>query len=270
LLNYSAGLNKEFSMLLHTHCSGQPDSTKPPLVLIHGLFGSYENLGVIARSLSEQYQVINIDVRNHGQSGHSDQMSYALMVQDLAQTLDELHIASAALLGHSMGGKLAMAFALQYPQRVSKLIVADIAPVAYAPRHNAIFTGLVAIDLATLTSRTEADKQLSAYIAEPGVRQFLLKSLVKSDQRFHWRFNLQALKQHYNALIGAPQIDGCYNGPTLFIKGGNSDYILPEHKAGIMQLFPQAQAKIIQGTGHWLHAEKPAAFTKLVQDFLLS
>lgn len=257
-------------MLLHSHSSGQQDSNTVPVVLIHGLFGSYENLGVIERSLSEQYRVLNIDVRNHGRSGHSADMNYQLMAEDLAQTLDQLNIPVAVLLGHSMGGKLAMAFALQHPQRVSKLILADIAPVAYPPRHNSIFAGLTAVDLAGISSRADADKQLAQHINEPGVRQFLLKSLVKEDDSFHWRFNLAALQANYAALVDAPLTEGSYDGPTLFIKGGDSDYILPEHKARIMQLFPQAQAKIIQGTGHWLHAEKPAAFTKLVQDFLLS
>ena len=257
-------------MLLHTHISGQTDNNALPVVLIHGLFGSYENLGVIARGLSEQYRVINVDVRNHGRSDHSSDMNYSLMAEDLAQTLDALSIGKAAILGHSMGGKMAMAFALKYPERVSKLILADIAPVGYPPRHNAIIAGLSAVDMAKLTNRTDADKQLTHYIPEAGVRQFLLKSLVKDDAGFHWRFNLSALKQNYAELIAAPLQQGKFDGPTLFIKGGDSDYILPEHKATIMQLFPNAQAKIIQGTGHWLHAEKPAAFTKLVNDFLLS
>jgi esterase len=255
-------------MLLHTQLTGQ--SGKPAVVLIHGLFGSYENLGVIARSLSEQYLVVNVDVRNHGRSGHSADMNYRQMAGDLAQTLDELELTQVALLGHSMGGKLAMAFALLYPERVTKLILADIAPVAYPPRHNSIFAGLEAVDLALLTSRADADKQLAEYINEAGVRQFLLKSLVKDNDSFYWRFNLAALKANYAALIGEPLMQGQYSGPVLFIKGGDSDYILPEHRPAILQLFPQAQAKIIQGTGHWLHAEKPAAFTKLVQDFLLS
>ncbi len=257
-------------MLLHTHSSGHRLAGQSPVVLIHGLFGSYENLGVIARSLSEQYQVINIDVRNHGRSPHSDQMSYELMADDLAETLDALAIDHAILLGHSMGGKLAMAFALKYPLRVDKLLLADIAPVAYPARHNSIFAGLNAVALDSLTSRQQADSQLAQYISEAGVRQFLLKSLQKDNDTFSWRFNLAALQANYQALIGGPPGSGHYDGPVLFIKGGASDYILPEHKTRIMQLFPQAQAKIIQGTGHWLHAEKPAAFTKLVKDFLLS
>jgi esterase len=257
-------------MLLHTHISGLQDSSKEPVVLIHGLFGSYENLGVIERSLSEQYQVINVDVRNHGRSGHSADMNYQLMAEDLAQTLDSLNVKKAAILGHSMGGKLAMAYAVTYPERVTRLILADIAPVGYPPRHNSIFTGLNSVDLTQIENRTDADKQLAQHVKESGVRQFLLKSLIKEDDTFQWRFNLSALYDNYSALIGNPIDSGSYHGPVLFIKGGDSDYILPEHKATITKVFPAAQAKIIQGTGHWLHAEKPAAFTKLVKDFLLS
>ncbi|PKM20196.1 MAG: alpha/beta hydrolase [Gammaproteobacteria bacterium HGW-Gammaproteobacteria-15] len=257
-------------MLLHTHISGQQDSSTEPVVLIHGLFGSYENLGVIERSLSEQYQVINVDVRNHGRSGHSSDMNYQLMAEDLAQTLDSLNIQKAAILGHSMGGKLAMTYAVTSPERVSKLILADIAPVSYPPRHNSIFTGLNSVDLTQIENRADADKQLAQHIKESGVRQFLLKSLIKEDDKFQWRFNLSVLYDNYAELVDNPIDSGSYSGPVLFIKGGDSDYILPEHKATITKVFPAAQAKIIQGTGHWLHAEKPAAFTKLVKDFLLS
>lgn len=257
-------------MLLHTHISGLQDSSKAPVVLIHGLFGSYENLGVIERSLSDQYQVINVDVRNHGRSGHSNDMNYQLMAEDLAQTLDSLNVEKAAILGHSMGGKLAMAYAVTYPERATKLILADIAPVKYPPRHNSIFSALQSVDLTQIDNRADADKQLAQHVEESGVRQFLLKSLIKDDDKFQWRFNLKALYDNYAELIGNPIENGSYTGPVLFIKGGDSDYILPEHKAAIAKLFPAAQAKIIQGTGHWLHAEKPAAFTKLVKDFLLS
>lgn len=261
-------------MILHSQCSGQG----PHLVLIHGLFGSYDNLGVIARALSDSFHIINIDVRNHGQSGHSEHMSYALMVADVADTLDALGVTSTAILGHSMGGKLAMAFALQQPERVTKLILADIAPIAYPPRHNAVFAGLQQVQLATINSRSDADKQLSVHIKEPSVRQFLLKSLNKTNNGFAWRFNLEALMANYQALIGdelsltagPDSKPATFDGPTLFIKGGDSDYILAEHRPAIMALFPHAQAKIIQGTGHWLHAEKPAVFCKLVRDFLLS
>ncbi len=253
-------------MILHTHITGSGQ----PLVLLHGLFGSYENLAGIARALTDQWQIISIDLPNHGLSAHSEHMDYTSMVADLAETLDSLQIKHCALLGHSLGGKLAMAFALAYPKRVSQLIVADIAPVNYQRSHQAVFSGLTAVNLAAISSRSDADKQLAEHITEPGVRQFLLKSLEKTDSRFRWKFNLAALEQCYNTLLSAPTDDGSYAGPVLFIKGADSDYILPEHRPEIMRYFPAAQAKIINGTGHWLHAEKPAAFAKLVRDFLLS
>lgn len=253
-------------MILHYQLTG----AGPAVVLLHGLFGSFENLGSIARALDDAFQIINIDVRNHGRSAHSDDMNYALMAADLADTLAQLDITPFAILGHSMGGKIAMEYALQQPDKVSRLVIADIAPVSYHPRHHAIFAGINNVDLATAANRAAADRQLAEHIPEAGVRQFLLKSLDKTDSGFRWRFNLGALQAHYAELISAPQATGQFNGPALFIKGSESDYILPEHRPLIMQHFPAAQAKIIQGTGHWLHAEKPAAFNKLVRDFLLS
>lgn len=253
-------------MILHYQLSG----SGPAVVLIHGLFGSFENLGTIARALSDDFQIINIDVRNHGRSTHSDEMNYSLLAADLAETLTHLQLTPFAIIGHSMGGKIAMEYALRYPDTVTRLVLADIAPVSYHARHNSIFAGLNSVDLPHLTSRGEADTQLAQHIDEAGVRQFLLKSLDKNEQGFRWRFNLAALAANYPALIGAPVTEGQFMGPTLFIKGGDSDYILPEHRPLIMQHFPNAQAKVIQGTGHWLHAEKPAAFNKLVRDFLLS
>tara|TARA_R110002126_G_scaffold38993_19_gene116055 strand:- start:7362 stop:8123 length:762 start_codon:yes stop_codon:yes gene_type:complete len=253
-------------MILHSHISGSGQ----PLVLLHGLFGSYDNLAGVARALADKWQIISIDLPNHGQSPHCDDMSYATMVAYLAATLDSLNIQNCAMLGHSLGGKLAMAFALRYPQRVSRLIVADIAPVRYDSGHQAVFAGLNAVKLTDIASRQQADQQLAQHIIEPGVRQFLLKSLQKTEQGFSWRFNLPILAACYDALLGAPQTGDEYLKPVLFIKGADSDYILPEHRPEIMRYFPAAQAKIINGTGHWLHAEKPAAFTKLVSDFLLS
>lgn len=251
-------------MLLHTHCTGSGD----PIVLIHGLFGSYENLGIIARSLAEHYHVINIDVRNHGQSPHSEQMTYALMAEDVAETLDHLGLSKVSILGHSMGGKIAMAFALAHPERVDKLILADIAPVAYPARHQQILAGLTAVPLSQIQSRSDADKHLAHYINELGVRQFLLKSLAIQDDHYSWRFNLAALTEQYSKINGELDQKGSFTGECLFIKGELSDYILAEHKPQILAQFPKAQVKTIQGTGHWLHAEKPAIFSRLVQDFL--
>lgn len=253
-------------MILHTEITGQGQV----IVLIHGLFGSYENLGVIARALAEQWQVVNLDMRNHGRSGWHDNMSYALMAEDIKDTLDHLGLEQVVLLGHSMGGKVSMEFALRYPDRVSKLILADISPVQNRPRHLEILSALDAIELSALQSRQQADQQLALSIPESGVRQFLLKSLYKEDNQFRWRFNLKTLIANYPRLLEAPESKGPYSGPTLFIKGGDSDYLLPEHQSVIQQLFPHSKAKVIMGTGHWLHAEKPVAFAKIVTDFLLS
>lgn len=252
-------------MILHSDITGQGE----PLVLIHGLFGSYDNLGVIARALQSQFQIINLDVRNHGRSPHADGMSYPELAQDVAQTLDQLGFGQVAVLGHSMGGKIAMQLALSWPERVSKLILADISPVPNHPRHQHILQGLTAVAAAGLQQRSQADQLLSQYIAETGVRQFLLKSLYKAEDSLQWRFNLPALNAQYPQILQAPEASGCYAGPTLFIKGGDSDYIQASHQSEILRLFPAASAKIIQGTGHWLHAEKPTAFSKLVLDFLL-
>ncbi|MBU1439465.1 MAG: alpha/beta fold hydrolase [Gammaproteobacteria bacterium] len=253
-------------MILHTDITGQGE----PLVLIHGLFGSYENLGVIARALQPQFKLINLDLRNHGRSPRAEDMCYQQLAVDVFDTLDTLDIENFAVLGHSMGGKVAMQMALSQPTRIKKLILADISPVVNEPRHQRILKGLAAIDLALLTDRKHADSLLQPYVDELGVRQFLLKNLYKdANEQFQWRFNLQALVTNYEQLLAAPEATGPYLGETLFIKGGNSDYIQAAHQPQILALFPNASVKIIQGTGHWLHAEKPAAFTKIVSDFLL-
>lgn len=253
-------------MILHTDIQGQGT----PLLLIHGLFGSGENLGMIARLLADRFRVINVDLRNHGRSGHSEDMNYMLMADDLAQTMDELGIPTAAVLGHSMGGKAAMQLALNQPQRVSKLVLADISPVVSQARHHHILAALNSVDLTTLTDRKDADKQLQQQIEDAGTRAFLLKSLQKTENGFQWRFNLSTMTKHYQEVLAAPQAENSYPGPVLFIKGGNSDYLQPEHQPLIFKLFPAAKAKVIAGTGHWLHAEKPAAFAKITADFLLS
>ncbi len=253
-------------MHLHTDISGQGE----PLVLIHGLFGSYENLGMIARQLADTFMIINVDLRNHGKSGHLPSMSYQEMARDVLDTLDTLGVEHCYLLGHSMGGKVAMQIALTAQERVKKLILADISPVETAPRHATILKALADLPIADLNDRREAEPILAQSVVEPAVRQFLLKNLLKVDGKLQWRFNLAALIANYSQVLAAPNADGQYLGPVLFIKGGDSDYIQPTHQPIILALFPQAKAKIIQGTGHWLHAEKPAAFAKIVRDFLLS
>lgn len=252
-------------MLLHNVIKGQGESA----VLIHGLFGSTDNLNVIANALSEHYQVINIDVRNHGQSFHTQHIDYPSMAQDVINVLKYHNIASSHLIGHSMGGKIAMQLALSHPEYVKKLAVLDIAPVAYHARHNDIFAALQSVASQHISSRSQADTLMQAHIPELGVRQFLLKSLRKTQTgEFNWQFNLPALIENYPAILAKLEANTPFQGDTLFIKGSNSDYIAAEHRNAIAQLFPRAKAKIINGAGHWLHAEKPAAVNKSISDFL--
>ncbi|WP_421418293.1 alpha/beta fold hydrolase [Pseudoalteromonas lipolytica] len=254
-------------MLLNYQQSGQGSH----VVLIHGLFGSLENLNVIAKALSENYTVTNIDLRNHGKSFHSDSMNYSVMAADVLELLNHLNINKAHIVGHSMGGKVAMQLALNYPERVEKLVVMDISPVANKPRHSAIFKGLNDVANSAVTDRKAADEILAKQIPELGVRQFLLKSFAKNEQgQYQWRFNLAVLDQQYeNILAQLDENDSCLCD-TLFIKGNDSDYILAEHRPVIMALFPNSKAKIIHGAGHWLHAQKPLAVNKAISDFLAS
>ncbi|MEW6996151.1 alpha/beta fold hydrolase [Colwelliaceae bacterium BS250] len=238
------------------------------VLLIHGLFGSLENLNMLARALENQYQVISIDVRNHGKSFQHPSMDYNDLANDVVHLLKSLNIDKLAILGHSMGGKIAMQFALNHPKMVTKLIVADIAPVLYPPHHNQIIAGLQSIDIEHINNRQDADQQLAKYVEEPGVRQFLLKNLAKSADGFMWRAHIEFIANDYQNIAQGQQSDTPYLGDTLFIKGSNSDYIKTEHRNQIATLFPNAKARIIQGAGHWLHAEKPQSFNKIVSDFL--
>jgi len=241
------------------------------IVLIHGLFGSLENLNMVAKSLSKYYCVTSVDVRNHGNSFHHEGMNYKDLSQDVITLLNNLSIESCHILGHSMGGKIAMQIALSNPKRVNKLIVADIAPVEYPAHHLTIIEGLQAIDLTKIQKRKDADNQLAEYVENVGVRQFLLRNVVINAQgQFKFKCNLNNIEQGYQQIMKSTenQDNQPFIGETLFIKGGNSDYILPEHQNSIKELFPNAKAKIIQGAGHWLHAEKTIAFNKIVLDFL--
>lgn len=246
------------------------------VVLIHGLFGSLENLNMVAKPLAQEYCVTSVDVANHGNSFHRADMNYSRLALDIIELLDHLKIDVAYVLGHSMGGKIAMQVALEHPQRVKKLIVADIAPVAYPPHHNEIIKGLQSIDFSRVEKRSDADQQLSAYVDDKGVRQFLLRNLALNENK-QWAFKCQVdfIARCYPQIMQANYLPSKQNineppflGETLFIKGGNSNYILAEHKAAIATLLPNSKAKIIQGAGHWLHAEKTIAFNKIVTDFL--
>lgn len=240
-----------------------------PLILVHGLFGSLENLGMIARLLAERFEVHSLDMRNHGRSPHSTVMNYQAMATDILHYMDNAGLDRASLLGHSMGGKAVMTVALRAPERVAKLIVADIAPVDYPPHHNEIFAGLQALDLTALRSRQEADTQLKAYVPELPVRQFLLKNLVKhSAGGFTWRMNLPVLIHEYASIIEGQSGEKPFLNPVLFVIGGNSSYVQRKHQEKVQTHFPGAQVRVIPGTGHWLHAEKPELFAGIVDRFL--
>ncbi|MCV6615282.1 MAG: alpha/beta fold hydrolase [Cellvibrionaceae bacterium] len=256
-------------MSLNSELSGRGEQW---LVLLHGLFGSIDNLGAIARPLGEHFKILSIDLPNHGRSPWvgPEAMSLAAMAAAVAETAVAQGIERAHWLGHSLGGKVAMELALSRPELVDKLIVADIAPVSYPRRHDAIFAGLGSLDLDSIKSRKQAGQQLQASIQIPAVRQFLLKNLYRGDDgRYHWRPNLKVLEQSYPEFIAAPRAGAQFDGPVLFLKGDESDYILAEYRPQVVSRFPNAALKVIQGTGHWLHAEKPAVFTRLCEKFLI-
>lgn len=258
-------MNPDSPVILHSQCNGSPDA--PAIVLLHGLFGMSDNLGGLAKSLADRYAVYRLDLRNHGRSPWSDRMSFAAMAEDIVAFCHANNLSDVALLGHSLGGKVAMQCALNYPDLVRGLIVADIAPVTYPAHHNQILDALLRIDVANLESRQQADQQLADDIAESGIRQFLLKNLYRDEQnRFAWRMNLPVLNARYGDMCLAPEGEP-YHKPCLFIKGELSAYIQQKHADAIKQLFPRAGFKIIQGAGHFLHSEKPAAFNHIAGNF---
>ncbi|WP_415226739.1 alpha/beta fold hydrolase [Psychromonas sp.] len=237
------------------------------IFIIHGLFGSLSNLAGIATALQEYQQIISIDLRNHGNSPHSPSMSYQEMANDLFELADHLNIENFSVIGHSMGGKVAMTCALQRPERINKIVIADIAPITYPNKHSDVLAGLKAVAKQQIKSRQSADLILSQYVKTAEVRQFLLKSLQKKGEHYQLQFNLEAIIANYDSIRGWPAIDNVFNKEALFIKGGNSDYICADNQNTILYLFPKAKAKVIENTGHWLHAEKPKTFNRLISQF---
>ncbi len=255
--------------LHHQHFGLPDDGSGTPLVILHGLFGSLENWGSQARQLGAAHPVYALDLRNHGRSPHSERMDYPLMARDVLHTLDQLGLERVLLMGHSMGGKAAMQLALDAPQRVAKLLVVDIAPRSYPRQHDDIFNALRELDLAALASRQAADAAIVERVPDPSIRSFLLKNLQRNASGgFRWKMNLDALYCEYENIALQPHGDTPYRGPTLFIKGGLSDYIQRGDREAILRLFPTAGYKIIHGAGHWPHVEKPGPFSKIALDFL--
>ena len=242
----------------------------PVVVLLHGLFGSLENLGMVTRELAKTFKVISLDLPDHGQSYHSENFSYESYASAVLNTLKILNIDYFDILGHSMGGKVAMKIALSSPDVVRKLIVADIAPVAYEHRHKNVLKALASVTLQTLETRQQADSKIKEVIDDAGVRQFLLKSLVQVDGRWSWKFNVDLITRDYQHVSAGIDFSEPFLGETLFIKGSESDYLTASHQQAVTKRFPKSKARVIQGAGHWLHAEKPVAFNKIVRDFLTS
>ncbi|MBP9950649.1 MAG: alpha/beta fold hydrolase [Cypionkella sp.] len=238
-----------------------------PLVIAHGLYGSGRNWGVVARRLAENRDVITVDMRNHGTSPRFATQSYPEMAEDLAEVIRDLG-GQADLIGHSMGGKAAMVLALTHGTLIRRLIVADIAPVGYGHDQTSYIKAMRALSLEGLTSRSEADRRLSDHIADPGLRAFFLQSLDLKAQPPQWRLNFEALAAEMPKIVGWPEITGQFSGPALFLTGAQSDYVLPEHRASIMALFPKARFAKLPGAGHWLHADRPREFEETVRVFL--
>jgi pimeloyl-ACP methyl ester carboxylesterase len=242
----------------------------PPVAILHGLFGSGRNWHSIAQRLAATYRVIVFDLRNHGASPWADTMGYAEMAADVGAALAECGFGRAALIGHSMGGKTAMAAALSAPETVERLVVVDIAPVVYQPHHLGLVRAMRALDLDAVTRRAEAYAGLAAAVPDPAERGFLLQNLVFGDGKPRWRLNLAAIERAMGSLAGSPEPPPgvVYSGPALFIAGARSDYLRPEHGPAIRRLFPAARIERVENAGHWVHAEQPDAFFALVEKFL--
>lgn len=253
--------------ILNHRVYGDPGAK--PVYILHGVFGMLDNWHLFASQLSEHRRVITCDARNHGKSFHDADASYAAMAQDLFRLMDELGDASATIIGHSMGGKTAMFAAHLQPERVSQLIVVDIAPKAYIPGHLRYFEAFKSIDFASLESRRQADEEFTRFAPELSVRQFLLKNMEPlSSGGYKLKVNIAALENHYPEIIGGLSFAGCFNQPSLFVRGGKSAYIKTEDEPIISKHFSKAEFCCVEGAGHWVHAENPAGFYSCISQFL--
>jgi len=241
--------------------------TGQPLVIVHGLFGSSDNWRSLAKQLSEKVQLITIDLRNHGRSPHSSELSYALMADDLAELLDDLNLTHVDMLGHSIGGKVVMAFSQRYPDRLRKIMVVDIAPKQYEEEHTELFKALLAVDLIHYSKRSEVDDELEKTVVDKTVRQFLLMNLVNNDGKLSWRINLQGLFEHYHDLLQAVCVGETITVPCCFIRGGRSSYIVDDDKKLIKSIYPNSEIITIEQAGHWVHVEAPHIFLVKITEF---
>ena len=241
----------------------------PPLIILHGLLGGHGNWHTLSRTAFRKVaRVYAVDQRNHGRSPHAERIDYPSMAADLQSFIDRNDLSPASLLGHSMGGKTAMQAALSYPARVERLIVVDMAPRAYAPHHADLLEALDRIDPADYESRDEIDAALAEDVPSWPIRQFLLKNLDYDGDTYAWRMNLNAIRAHYDDLTAALPSEATFDGPALFVRGGNSEYVADEDLAGIRERFPNAELVTIEEAGHWVHADAPEALAEVVAAFL--
>ena len=235
------------------------EAEREPLLVLHGLFGNQGNWGLHSKALAERYRVIGIDLRNHGESPHAPELDYQAMAEDVRALIEARELGACTVLGHSMGGKVAMQLALSYPALIKRLIVVDIAPVAYESMgagHHRVIEGMMTLDLTTALKRTDAEAHLAQHIEDEATLKFIMTNLTRAEGGgLRWKLNVAAIKDQYDK-------------PVLFVKGNESGYIGAEHEPEILELFPQASVKIVMEAGHWVHADKPQAFQKIVFDFL--
>jgi esterase len=239
-----------------------------PLIILHGLFGSADNWLSIAKDLTDHFTLYLLDQRNHGDSPHTEEWNYEVMSNDILELMEEEGLDAAHLMGHSMGGKTAMKFAVSHPEKVNKLIVADISPRFYPIHHQQILEGLNAIPVQKLSSRKEAEDILATFIPDLGTRQFLLKSLTRDGGNFKWKINLQVITEKIANVGEALDADQPFEKPVLFMAGENSNYIQENDKAEIAKHFPNYKLVTIKNAGHWLHAEQPQAVVETIKAFL--
>ncbi|WP_379963357.1 alpha/beta fold hydrolase [Epilithonimonas sp. UC225_85] len=256
--------------ILHSKIYGE-ERTETPLLVFHGLFGMLDNWGSFGKEFGELMPTHLLDLRNHGRSFHSDSMTHDDLANDILNYMEFHKIEKANLLGHSLGGKAVMQFAINFPDKLNKLIVADISPKAYPPHHQGIIKALQTVDFSTVASRQDVEKILGEYIHEKFVIQFLMKNLYwTDDKKLAWRFNLNTLAEKYTEFVSNAIRFGVFNGPTLFIAGANSNYILPQDALLIKQQFPNSNIIKIKNAEHWVQANNPVDFNAAVKDFLLS
>ncbi|HEY5615517.1 MAG TPA: alpha/beta fold hydrolase [Bacteroidota bacterium] len=253
-------------MNLFSHSHG---TSGTPLIILHGLLGSSDNWHTVGKMLGEHFRVFALDARNHSRSPHSDVMSYADMANDVREFMQQMNLQSTHIIGHSMGGKTAMLFALTHPELVGKLVVVDIAPRAYDRKHDYIFDAVTALDVKQFSSRNAINEALSVNIPSETTRQFVMKNLARDDAGgFRWKMNLDAILRHYDDINGALDASQHFDKPTLFLKSNKAGYVTQDDESAIKRMFPKAHIVGLD-VGHWIHAEAPEEFAKIVLDFLL-